>query len=231
MQNSFNTSFIPQQPLLKVEGFDRGKEPINLAMIIALVSFFVVLVVAGGVYYYHNQKELEIVKLSQELEGKEKLLDIVQIDYYRDVNLRMNAAQQMLNQHKVFALLFDFLEMNTVQNIELSTLEYKFDSKKGATIKLSALAPSYQAVFFQSESWREMKSVVDAVEISDIALAEDSGIVSFDAELSIKQSAVQYSSYFKDGKSIPSEHNGVTMTTSSTTDSIPLSELSNTEMP
>src|SRR3989344_7912645 len=123
MQNSFNTSFIPQQPLLKVEGFDRGKEPINLAMIIALVSFFVVLVVAGGVYYYHNQKELEIVKLSQELEGKEKLLDIVQIDYYRDVNLRMNAAQQMLNQHKVFALLFDFLEMNTVQNIELSTLE------------------------------------------------------------------------------------------------------------
>ncbi len=192
MQNSFDTSFIPQQPLLKVEGFDRRRKSLNLALILSIVAFFVVLVVSGGVYYYHGQVEKEVRDLSVQLQEKEAILNVDEIKRLKDVDLRIVAAQKLLRNHTVFTIVLDFLEQGTLQNVGLTSLSYS-----GSVLTLNAVSPSYQAVYLQGETWRAMKPLVEDAEVSNVVLIENDGIVTFSAKITLNRNLARYEKFIQ----------------------------------
>ena len=120
MANNFDTSFIPQQPLLKVEGVKRRNEPVNFALVLALVIFVVALVVAGGTYFYKTSIDREVLEKAQALEEAEKSLAINDIELYKRVDTRLSAAKSLLAGHNVFLIILDLLEESAAQNIGLT---------------------------------------------------------------------------------------------------------------
>lgn len=196
MQNSFDTSFIPQQPLLKVEGFERRHESINLALVLSLVAFFVVLIVATGIYFFHNKVEKEVHDLSVQLQEKEAILDVDEIKRLKDVDLRIVAAQKLLRNHTVFTIVLDFLEQGTLQNVGLTSLSYT-SSDKGSAVSLNAVAPSYQAVYLQGETWRAMKPLVVDADITSVVLLENTGIVTFSAKIILNHNLSLYEKFIQ----------------------------------
>src|SRR5438105_8729085 len=110
MPNSFDTSFIPQEPLLKAEGVRRPPEPVNFGLVVAFIVLFVTLLVAGGMYFYKLQVDKRIFTLRTELQNAEKLLDVDQINFYKRVNTRIDTAKVLLNSHTAFSGVLDLLE-------------------------------------------------------------------------------------------------------------------------
>jgi hypothetical protein len=156
MDKSFQTSFIPQQPLLKVEGLKRRKEVINIALVIALVIFFVTLTLAGGIYFWRVILERRIADETQQLAAVENTLDVDLVARMKRAEIRLTNARQLLANHGAFSVVLDFLEQTTSKDVGLTSLSYA-DGLDGPSVTLAGDAPSYESVYFQLETWRGMK--------------------------------------------------------------------------
>jgi hypothetical protein len=185
MSNQFETAFIPQQPILRVEGVARsGGEPVNFALILSLVVFFVMIAVSAGVYLYRIQIEKRVHEKTVILEAAEKDFNIDEITTYKRIDSRLALAKKLVDEHVISSVTFDLLESSTAQNVGLVSMSFGRD-EKGSSINLSGQAPSYAAVYFQLEAWRAMRPKISNVEISGMALDERTGVVSFTVKLDI----------------------------------------------
>jgi hypothetical protein len=184
MANQFETSFIPQQPILKVEGKLRSSEPVNLALILALILFFVTIAVSVGAYLYRVQVDKRVNEKSQILQAAEKDFNMDEITTYKRIDSRLSLSKKLVDEHMISSVAFDLLESSTAQNIGLTSLAFTKDVR-GNNIELAGQAPSYAAVYFQAESWRAMRPKIRNVEVSGMALSEETGIVSFSMKLMI----------------------------------------------
>lgn len=191
MDKSFETSFMPQQPLLRVEGVSRRREPVNIAMILALVIFFVTLAVCGGMYFYKLQVDKRVHARAVELEEAEKLLDIDEIELYKKIDMRIDTAKNLLENHTVFTVILNLLEESSAQNIGLTSLGYSGD-KKSFSLMVGGQAASYGAVYFQANAWRAMAPLVQSVSIESLNLDDTSGVVSFNARFIINPDMTKY---------------------------------------
>lgn len=191
MENSFDTSFIPQQPLVRVEGAPHRKEPINLALVLAIIIFFVTLVVAGGVYLYKLQIDKGVQAKELALQAEEKNLNIDEINSYKRIDTRITTAKTLLRGHTVFSIILNLLEETAAQNIGLTSLSYGGDSKN-YKLSLSGEALNYGAVYFQAQAWRSMIPLVKKVEIISLTPSDTTGVVSFSAEITIDPAYTNY---------------------------------------
>ncbi|HEY9585974.1 MAG TPA: hypothetical protein VJJ02_05320 [Candidatus Paceibacterota bacterium] len=199
MNNSLDTSFIPQQPLLKVEGSLRRREPVNIALILALVIFFTSLTVAMGFYIYKASIEKRVTTLEKQLESKEANLKIGDIDRYKTIDARLSLAKRLLQEHVAFSGVLTLLEKVTSQDIGWTKLSYFTDQNSGLTaLNLNGEAPNYSAVYAQAESWRHAQPSIKSVEIGMPSLDFVSGIVTFDAKLTIDEGSTNYARLIKE---------------------------------
>lgn len=198
MKNSFDTSFIPQQPLLKVEGSLRRKEPVNIALVIALVIFLTSLIVSAGMYFYKGSLDKQIVALQKQLESKEENLNIADIDRYKLIDSRLMVAKKLLQNHVAFSTILTLLEKITAKDIGLTKLSYIIDKSTGVTtLNLGGEAPSYSAVYAQAEAWRSMQPTLRGVKMDMPTLETGTGIANFMATLVIDPSYVNYARSLK----------------------------------
>jgi len=192
MENSFETSFIPQQPLVRVEGAPRRSEPINLALVLAFIIFFITITVAGGVYFLKLQADKRVNEKQAQLAAEEKNLNIDEINAYKHIDDKLVTVKGLLQNHTVFSTILLLLEESTAVNIGLTSLGYTKGTNGDYIVTLSAKAPSYSAVYFQGESWRKMVPMVKTVKISAPVADEATGIVTFGAELVINPLYTKY---------------------------------------
>ncbi len=191
MANQFETTYVPQQPLLKVEGGQRPHEPINLSLIISLVVFFVTLSVAGGAYFYQQKVDRQVKEIGEQLLAAESLFDIEKINTYKNLQVKLTTAKSLVDSHSIFSLIFDLIETRAAQNIGLTRLGFTQEGNE-MFLSLGGQAPSYEAIDWQVQKWRESKPVVKNVEVNSIALEETSGIVSFGVKMTIDPSTIGY---------------------------------------
>lgn len=182
MANQFETDFIPQQPILRIEGTPRSGESVNLALILALIIFFVTIAVSVGAYLYRAQVEKRVYEKSLLLQEAEKDFNIDEIDIYKRIDSRLTLAKKLVDEHTISSVAFDILESSVAQNIGLTSLAFSKDSK-GNFINITGQAPSYAAVYFQAESWRALRPKIMSVEVAAMALEEKNGIVTFSMKL------------------------------------------------
>lgn len=191
MANQFETSFVPQQPLLKVEGGQRSREPLNLSLIVALVVFFVTLAVAGGAYFYKQQVDKQVVQKGIELKAAEQLFDTSKISTYKDLQVKLTTAKSLVDSHTIFSLIFDLIETKAATNIGLTSLVFGQEANDMSLI-LNGQAPSYEAVYYQVQKWRESKPVIKGVDVTSLQLEEATGIVTFGVHITIDPKTIGY---------------------------------------
>ena len=193
MINQFETSFIPQQPLLKVEGVARRKEAVNFSAIFSVIIFLAAGVIAGGLYFYRAQVNARIYDVQKSLEEAEKFFSIEEINKYKHADTRLRAAKTLVHRHVINSVILDFLEKNTAVNVGLTSFGATKDAD-GYRIALAGQAPSYSAVYFQVEKWRAMQPTVQNVLMGSLGLSEETGIVTFAVTLEIDPKYLELSS-------------------------------------
>ena len=196
MPNPLETSFIPKQPLLKVEGTSKRSEPINVALIAALIVFFVTLSVAGGLMLWKNKVVKTVEAKGVELQDAEKNFNIDDINMYKHLQTSLETAKRLVDNHTIFSVAFDLIEEQTAKNIALTSLGFS-QSPQGVSITLEGNAPSYGALYFQVASWKKMTPVVKSVDLSSFTLDEMSGIVGFSTKILIDESYLQSAQVIK----------------------------------
>lgn len=184
MANQFETAFIPQQPILKIEGAARPGEQVNFALILALIIFFVTIVLSISVYLYRAQIEKRVLEKSLILQEAEKDFNIDEIDTYKRIDSRLSLAKKLVDEHVISSVAFEILESSVAQNVGLTSLGFS-TTPAGKLIDISGQAPSYAAVYFQAESWRAMSPKIQSVEVSGMTLEDKTGIVTFTMKLTI----------------------------------------------
>jgi hypothetical protein len=191
MANEFDTSFIPQQPLLRVEGGPSRREAVSFPLVLALVAFFATLVLAGGMYYYKVRADREVNDMTQELIAAEGEIDTSLIDRYKKLDTRLKVAKDLLSSHAAFSIVLNLLEDTSAQNIGLTELGYS-EGDTGTIVNVSGVAVSYAAVYFQAESWRKMVPIVKDVSVGEVNLDETSGVIGFKADITLNSDRVRY---------------------------------------
>jgi hypothetical protein len=191
----FDTSFLPQQPLSRVDGGAHRKEPISLSMIIALIMFFMMLVAMGGVVLYKKTIERRIEAEKGELASREQEIDMETIAGFDSLSSRLVMATKILNEHSAFSLALKIISDGTAVNVGYSKLSF-MGSDGLSTISLDGVAPSYAAVYFQGEALRArpyIKNVIIANPVLDVR----SGTVSFHMEVTLQPNVLRYGRYFE----------------------------------
>ena len=192
MEHTFETSFIPKQPLLKSEGGMGRRESVSLALVLALVVFFVTAAVAVGAYFYKLEVDKRVLALAEELQNAEKNLSIDEIAIYKHINERMIMAKGLINEHNAFSAVLNFAEDGVADNVGLTGLSFVDNSQGDTVINLTAEAPGYGEVYFQAESWRKMKPLVRSVRVDMLQLSPETGVVTFGVTVVIDPTQITY---------------------------------------
>jgi hypothetical protein len=192
MANDFETSFIPQQPLLKVEGTTRRREAVSFALILAFIVFLVTLGVAGGLYLKKRSIEKEVADYTQQLVDAEKRISVDDIDKFKKIELRLGEAKKLLSAHVAFTTVFDLLEETVAENVMLTQLSY-VQSEESLKVALSGLAKSYSAVYYQIEQWKKMAPMVKSVTLGSVELNLTRGVIQFKVDIILSPEYIRYS--------------------------------------
>lgn len=195
--NPFDTSFIPEQPKVIVDGARGGAgKPVNIALLLALVVFFASIATAGAVYFYRISIEKRITQKQVELADKEKNINLDAIHELDHVNRRLSLAKRMLDEHTALSPVLDFLQAHTLKNVGYSSFSL---STKGASTTLSfdAVAPDYNAVYVQEAEFRKQQYVKGVVEDA-VALDEANGAINFKLLIDINKDLFNYRKYMEE---------------------------------
>lgn len=202
MANQFETSFIPQQPLLKVEGVARRKEALNFSVIFSIIILIASGVIAGGLYFYRAQVNNRVYQAQKDLAEAEKYFSIDEINKYQKANTRLGIVKTLVHRHTINSVILDFLERSTAVNVGLISFSSTKDSA-GYHVALNGQAPSYSAVYFQVEKWRAMQPTVLGITMGTLGLDEENGIVTFSLVLDIDPSYLEFSSVLERSGVVP----------------------------
>lgn len=203
MANFFETSFVPQQPLVKVEaGGGKRREPVNVALVVALILFFVTVAVAGGMYFWEKKTTETKDVAGKELEAMEKNFDIDKINSYKSLQSTLRNAKSLVDDHTIFSVILDTVEKNAAGNIGLTSLAFDGANNK-SVVSLSGQAPSYKAVYFQVQTWRGIKPIFKNVKVTSLTLSEMSGIINFSAEIEVDAKSLAFQKYLADMAAAP----------------------------
>lgn len=192
---TFEASFLPQQPVGRGEIGAHRKEPIALGMIVALVFFFVMLSAGGGVVLFKKNIERRIAAEKAELASMESRIDMVAIEKFDRLSKRVIAAEKLLSNHNAFTLALDVIAQGTAVNVGFSSLSFSMNGGR-RSLELSGVAPSYQAVYFQGQAMRA-RTYVESAEIKSVALDQRTGVVNFQMSAVLKPDALRYGRYFE----------------------------------
>lgn len=194
MDTRFETSFIPQQPLLRVEGTQRRREHVSLSLLFALIIFFATIAVAGGVYYLREDAERKLSEAKHQLDEREKNINIDEITSLKLLSTRFEAAEKVLSNHVALSAVLDLLEETTSVNVGFTSFAFS-QSGDAPGVALIGEAPSYMTVYLQAEDLRK-HPLIKQVDIANIALSEATGIVGFSMNLKLDPDLTKYPRYY-----------------------------------
>jgi hypothetical protein len=194
MEQTFQTSFIPQKPIVKERA--TSSRPISFFMIIALFILFTVLLATGGLYFYKGINEKKIVSMENTLNLARNRFEPAKIAELQVLDKRLNAATEVLGKHMVITPIFKSLEQLTMKTVRYTKFDYGFGEGGDALVrvKISGQAIGYRSIALQSDLFATNKNIIDPV-FSNLTL-DTSGNVLFDLEFSVEPNFANYKQTF-----------------------------------
>lgn len=152
MEPNFRTSFIPKKPIVSTQGVG-GATVIKTTNIISLVGnivFVFMLLISGGLFFYKSMLNDQIVQAGLDLDAARDAFQLDVIQELIDVNARLRATNDLLNQHVAISEFLLFLQEKTIKNVRFESLDYKNEvNNQSVTMKVEG--SSYNALASQGE--------------------------------------------------------------------------------
>ena len=190
MDQNFQTSFIPQKPIVKERAI--SARPISFLLIASLFILFAVLLATGGLYFYKTIVINDIAKMEENLTRAKNRFEPSKITELQTLDKRLRASSEILSKHITVTPIFSALEQLTMKTVRYTKFSYEFGADKNITIhiKMSGQAIGYRSIALQSDLFAKNKNLIDPI-FSNLTL-DNSGNVLFDLDFSVDPGFVNY---------------------------------------
>jgi hypothetical protein len=165
MENNVQPSFIPKKPISQI-GAKPKRTHASLFSIIATVIFVTVVVVAVGMFGYKTYEDNLLTKKQADLKTALETFQPSLVADLSRLDARLNAANDLINQHLSVASFFTALGNVTLKTVRFTN--FAFSSVPGVkpTVTMTGQAQSFTAValqaleFLKPENTKYINSVV-----------------------------------------------------------------------
>ncbi len=175
-----NISFIPKRSLAKES--QEYRRPVSLFTLIAVGVMLVAIAVYGGLYFYTKSLQEKIDRKEAQLTALREEFDTELINKAKRLQARIEAANELLQRHVAFSLMFELLEAETIKAAQYTTLSY---TKEGGAQVLGLSGKT--AGFAQLASLRDAlkeTNVFSEFSVREMGLDEAGGVkFAFEAEI------------------------------------------------
>lgn len=190
MEQNFQTSFIPQKPIVKERA--SSSQPVSIFLVISLFVLFAVLLATGGLYFYKGVMKSNIAEMEKTLNLAKNRFEPAKIAELQVLDKRLRASSEILSKHIVTTPIFSALEKLTMKTVRYTDFSYELGIEKDAPVKvkMSGQAIGYRSIALQSDLFAKNKNFIDPV-FSNLTL-DNNGSVLFDLEFLVDPSFVNY---------------------------------------
>lgn len=203
MEPKFQTSFIPKKQNMSVSGsinttsMQRPKvHSSSLFIAIAVIIFIISIAGVGGAYFWKYYLISINDRYKTELSIKEKQFNIDLIAKLKAINVQIDSAKNILNNHVAMSRVFDIIQKITISEVRISNMDVK-KSDSGYSMSMKGYGKNLAAVAFQSDVMAQLSDygltkVLKNPIVSQPVL-ESSGLVSFGFSAEIEPDNMLYS--------------------------------------
>ncbi len=198
MINSQGTSFIPQRPS-KGKVNTRRVRKIYVLSYISYILFFGAVLAACGVFFLNLSLDAQLEKQKELLSAERDQFNQGEIESIRELEKRINLAQERLDNHiSVFSIL-EALEKSAVQSILYVQFDYKRLNDGAPVITFVGNTDRFDSVLFQREMLESNPVLADST-FSEVAMNSrelenppfTQKVVSFTFEKEVEEDLVRY---------------------------------------
>ena len=190
MEPNFQTSFIPQKPMIEKRAVTT--RPVGFLAVIAIFILFTIVLATVAFYFYKGVLIKNIIKMENNLNLARNRFEPSKITELQILDKRLRASNEILSKHIAITPIFQALQSITMKTVRYTKFSYDLGAEKNAkiTIKMSGLAIGYRSVALQSDLFTKNKNLIEPI-FSNLAL-DNSGNVLFDLGFSVDPSFVDY---------------------------------------
>ena len=193
MDQNFQTSFIPQKPIVRERA--PSARPVGFLLIISIVILFAILLATGGLYFYKGIIKGNITSMENNLNLAKNRFEPSKIAELQVLDKRLRASSEILSKHITVTPVFSALEQLTMKTVRYTKFNYDWGIEKNTiNIKMSGQAIGYRSIALQSDLLAKNKNLIDPI-FSNLTL-DSSGNVLFDLDFSVDPNFVNYQQTF-----------------------------------
>jgi len=144
------TSFIPKKPQTP-SAKRKGGGVINIFFLISLIIFLGALTVTVGVFLYERVVAQNIEEKSAKLEKAREAFEPTLIEALSKLDIRIQAAQEILDSHIALSSFFELLERLTLQSVQFNDFNNVISPDGRVGIAMKGTARSFSSVALQSD--------------------------------------------------------------------------------
>lgn len=164
-----STSFIPQRPTRgKVK--KGGVRKIYILSYVSYVFFFFTLITAAGIYFYEFTLSQELEQQKERLASERERFSQTDIQRIKDIDNRIDTAQERLDKHLAVSGIFTALETTTIDPVHFLEFFYSRTIDDVPTVTFTGSASDYDAVLFQREVLKANPVLAD-VKVHEVTYA------------------------------------------------------------
>lgn len=207
MEPKFQTSFIPKKPTvgMPVSGsisnkqLQKTKSPVaSVFMAISVIVFVLSVGAVGGAYFWRSYLQSANQGYKNELASKEKTFNVDLIEKLKRIDLQVDSARNVLNNHVALSGIFDVIKNMTVEDVRFVSMDLKNPGNGGPlSLSLQGMGKNMPTVAFQSDilgqlSDYNLAGIVRSAAVSSPTIGE-TGSVSFGLTAELDASKFLYS--------------------------------------
>lgn len=198
MEQNFQTSFIPKKPMIEQKVVTASK-PAGFLLVISIIIFVAMIAVSAGAYFYKTTLSASVIQMQEDLVKARNRFEPTEITKLKNLDKRLDAANEVLSNHIAITPIFKALEVSTLKTIRYTSFSFDANDKK-IIVKVSGQAVGYRSVALQADVFSKNKNLIDPV-FSNLSL-NDKGNVLFDLTFSVDPNFVNYGQILKTSNNV-----------------------------
>lgn len=193
METTFQTSFIPKQPITETRQSRSSGGSVSIFIFISIILLIASIVSAGLVYVYKVTLEKGVARSEEELARAKDAFDGDFIAELQAADKRLRAANDVVESHVVLSPIFEILQSSTLKTVRFTKFSHSIigtGNTARVEVKMSGKARDYTAIALQSDALTKSKYIKDPL-FSNLTLDEQSNVL-FDLTFSVDPQLVLF---------------------------------------
>ncbi len=233
--NPQGTSFIPQRPTHKAN-INRGVRKIYILTYVSYVLFFGSVLSAVGIFFYGTLLDSQLQAQKTKLINEKNRFSQADIASVRELDKKIDTAQERMDMHLSVPAIFDSLERTTVKSLSLKSFKYTRENNASPFVEVTGSADVFNSILFQRDVLAS-DSVFSGGTFTEVALTtesneeedgtvrtEESATIAFSLVNEIDPSLIQYSPQILEDANATQDAPQTESSTESSTEQAPLTQ-------